>query len=352
MREDFVSRLETQLFEAAEREERRGRGARAIRSARWNATSAPVLAACGLLLALVIAIAAALALRGDEPPPASDPRVVERTQLVQTGGVVVRGFGSVWAVDQGAGQVLRVDPRTRRILARIPVGQQARITVAEEAVWALVARRLLRIDPDTNRVTARIPLGTTAGGAGDVLPGRGVVWVPSNTEFLRVDPRGERVDKRVPVAADGFLAYNATSDGETLYIGRADDSMLRLDARTGAEVPGKRPAVPGFFFAAADGLVFLGNDQGVGAFDPDSGQVLWSRRLPLRTINNATIANGLVWVHGTNGRTGRDRLWRLDARTGAMRGSVALREFGAPGLAPVGNEVWVVSGSGVLTVVR
>jgi outer membrane protein assembly factor BamB len=254
----------------------------------------------------------------------------------------------------GTHEVVRVDPRTRRVAARIPVGGQARINVGRDAVWALVNARLLRIDPATNRVTDRIVLGRGPGlpGGGDALPGRGVVWVPTSTELLRVDPQRARVDKRIPLAGDGFLANTATTDGDALYVGRADGSLLRFDAATGAEIPAKSPPVPGFLFAAADGLVFVGNDEGVGAFDPDAGRVVWSRPLPLRTVNNAVLADGLVWVHGTDSGTGRDRLWRLDARTGAQRGSVAMPEFGAPGLAGVGDRVWVVGGAGVLVVVE
>ena len=96
----------------------------------------------------------------------------------------------------------------------------------------------------------------------------------------------------------------------------------------------------------------MGNDEGVGAFDPDGGRVVWSRALPVRTVDNAVLAGGFVWAHGTDSRSGRDRLWRLDARTGALRGSVALPEFGAAGLAGVGDQVWVVSGGGALVVVR
>jgi outer membrane protein assembly factor BamB len=353
MREDFVSRLGTQLFEAAERQERRGSARRAAAAVRWNATSAPVLAVCGVLLLAVLAVAAALALRGDEPPPVTGPRVVGKTQLVQTGGLVVPGFGAVWAVDAGTGEVLRVDPRTRRATARVPIGGQPSVDVVGGAVWAHTGTHLVRIDPDTNRVTARIELRARPAVASVVLPGRGgAVWVPSQTELLRIDPRRRVVDKRIALAGDGFFAFTAVSDGETLFVGRTDGGLLRFDARTGARVDGARPEVAAELFAARDGALFGATDTGVGAMDAATGRTLWGRELPWRTANGAVLAGGTVWAQGPDERSGRDRLWQLDARTGAIRASLSLPEFGAAGLAVVGDQVWVVSDSGVLVVVE
>jgi hypothetical protein len=69
-------------------------------------------------------------------------------------------------------------------------------------------------------------------------------------------------------------------------------------------------------------------------------------------VNNGVLADGSVWAQGPDERSGRDRLWQLDARTGAVRASVGLPEFGAAGLAAVGDQVWVVGSGGTLVVVE
>jgi hypothetical protein len=274
MREDFVSRLGNQLFEAAERESARGPARRAAAAVRWNATSAPVLAVCGVLLIAVIALLAAGALKRDEPPPVAKPRVVARMQLVSTGGVLAPGFGAVWAVDTGTGEVLRVDPRTRRVTARVAIGWQPVINVAESAVWATVGNELFRIDPDTSRVTARIGLGRTSQGPTDVLPGIGAMWVPSQTQLLRIDARRGVVGTRIELAGDAFLAFTAVSDGETIFVGRTDRGLLRFDARTGAAIDGGRPEVAAELFGARDGVLFGADDVGVVALDGATGRSL------------------------------------------------------------------------------
>jgi streptogramin lyase len=74
------------------------------------------------------------------------------------------GAGSVWAAVAGdRGEVLRINQRSGRETARIPVGTPYPFAVvfADGDVWALdyYANTLTRIDPDSNRVTGRLRVG-------------------------------------------------------------------------------------------------------------------------------------------------------------------------------------------------
>ncbi|HWT25356.1 MAG TPA: PQQ-binding-like beta-propeller repeat protein [Solirubrobacteraceae bacterium] len=355
MSDDFVSRLRLELREAAEREARRGPVRRAARTVRWDVASPPVLAATALIVAVLVAVAAGGALRGRDatPPVGTQPHVVAEATLVGTGGALEAGFGSVWAADNGTGEVLRVDPETRRVQARIRVGGQPTMRAAAGAIWATAEGRLTKIDPATNRVAARIDLRLTPRQPADAVPGRGVLWVITPLELLAVDPRGDEVTRRIPIARAGFQAASYTFDAGAIYVGRPDGVLLTFDTRTGARTSRVRVGLDAFLMAAADGRLLAATANGVAAIDPSSGRVVWQRDIGAQRVNTTTITgDGGLWVHGTDARTGRDRLWRMDARDGRVTGSLGLREFGVTGFAAVGDDVWTVSPPGRLVVVR
>ena len=180
MSENFETQLRLQLRAAAQREERRGAFSRRAAHARLSLPAAPMVAAATLAVALLVAIVVVGGLRwgGDEPVTA--PRVVADVALADNLGAISSGSGAVWTVDTATNQVLRLDPRTRRVQARVGIGGPATVTAGAGAVWALTERRLLRIDPATNRITARTAL-RLPGGAPlspfDVQILGGVPWI-------------------------------------------------------------------------------------------------------------------------------------------------------------------------------
>jgi outer membrane protein assembly factor BamB len=354
MSDDFVSRLRLELRAAAEREARRGPVRRAARAARWDLGSPPVVAAAALIVAVVIAVAAGGALRDTEAPPPTGtrPHVVAEMQLVQSGGPLDVGFGSVWAADNATGELLRLDASTRRVEARFQVGGAPFVRAVGGAMWATAEGRLLRIDPSTNRVTARIDLSLSPTLISDVFPGRGVVWVITPLELIAVDPRRDAITRRIDLAGDGFQVASFAYDARSIYVGRSDGWLQTHDARTGVRVSRMRMPADAAVFAAVDDRLLVGTETTISALDAATGRVVWQRKLGARRLNNAAIDDPLLWVHGTDGKTGRDRIWRMDVESGRITGSVALREFGVAGITAVGDEVWSVSPSGRLVVVR
>ena len=255
--------------------------------------------------------------------------------------------GSVWVADPSKGQVLRLDPRTRAVEARIPVGGEARVTAAGGAVWAFGRGRVLRIDPARDRVVKVISIPGAVPGL--VLEGRGGVWAGTSQALRRIDLRRNAVTRTVQTSRDAFMNIAGVSDGRILYIGRADGRLLRFDAGSGRRLSAAR-APFGQYLGVAGGVVFIGTDSGVSAVDAATGRMRWTRDLRATQVNNGAQDGATMWVQASDRATRRDRLWRLDARTGHVTGSLGLPEFGAPGLVTVGKQVWTMSIGGDLQV--
>jgi virginiamycin B lyase len=345
MRQDFVDKLELQLLAAAERDARGGL------VARWPSYRRLVPALAAAALIAVAAVLAAQALRSADTVPAKPgPRLVAHEKLVSAGGTMATVAGSVWVADVDGGRLLRLDPRTRAVQARIPLGGAAWIGTAAGSVWAAGFDGVLRIDPATNRVVGRINNGSSARGV--VLQGRGAVWLAYPDVLVRIDPRRTAVTSTFPISPAGYKAIGAVSDGRVLYLARGDGRLLRVDARTGKTISAVRSAAVGWLIGVANGTVFVTGDSGIVAVDAATGRARWRTDLNADRVNEGALAGGTVWVQATDRATNRDRLWRLDAHSGRVAGSLALPEFGAASMVAVGKQVWTMSIAGELEVAR
>jgi DNA-binding beta-propeller fold protein YncE len=100
---------------------------------------------------------------------------------------IVTGAGGVWLADPFDEQVVRIDPRTRRVMARIPAGAVTTLAMTGDAVWALSSRGLVRIDPAADRVVATAS-DPDLRGARLVAAGAGAVWTAGWSTVSRIDP--------------------------------------------------------------------------------------------------------------------------------------------------------------------
>jgi hypothetical protein len=113
---------------------------------------------------------------------------------VDTGGplgftqTIALGAGAVWLADPLARVVLRVDPSTLKLLARIPTGAVTALAFGSGAVWAVGPSGILRIDPARSRVDAVLP-ATELEGVLMVATGAGSLWAGSAESVARVDPK-------------------------------------------------------------------------------------------------------------------------------------------------------------------
>jgi sugar lactone lactonase YvrE len=346
---------------------------RTVRARRALPGPGPVAAALAVaLLALAVALGA-LALRG-EPEPASVE--VIGTERVAAGlATLAPGFGAVWTADTIRGEVLRIDPATRRVVARIPVRDEARVATGAGAVWAIAGDlqyggdkgpvRLLRIDPATNAVVARIPMRTPAGARFapvELQIDRGSVWAVGLDGALRIDSARNVADRYVPLAGKAGDPRGIVIDRDGVWVLTAAGRVRQHDARTGRVIRELRvdaPAALHLFWGPRGTLTLLTAKNELALIERASGRSLWRTEIGA-DIGAWRFDDGKLWVqYASPGASGApaggaepDRLVRLDADTGRPSGQVALPEPGVAGMAKVGRDLWVATPGGTIVVVR
>jgi hypothetical protein len=361
--EDFVTRLGAQLYEAALREERRGSLGSRLAALRYAMPRGAAVAAGALAALLVAAVIALGGLSWGPTETVTTPKVIRTFTLADELGTMGNAYGSVWAVDT-AGQVLRVDPRTREVQQRIPVAPDAILNVGAGAVWVLETSReqapggrVLRIEPATGRVTARarVQIPTSPGFTGvDVVIVAGQPWVIGPLGVVRLDPETARPVQRVEVdPADGEpqpLFTNLADDG--LWVLTRDQRIKRYDVRSGDvadELPVRLPGAVAL--APTDAGPLLVTPQAEYALaEPGDGRLAWRKTIGTSAIGPPAVEGDTMITHVT--ATGGDRLVALDLETGATQFSVPLPEFGISGATNVGRQIWIATPSGEVMILQ
>jgi sugar lactone lactonase YvrE len=160
------------------------------------------------------------------------------------GGPLVFGAGSLWVGAWRDGQVVRVDPRSNRVVARFPAGglNPAGLAVGAGTIWVVHpdTDEVVRLDPGTGRVVARIKLDPLPFqfGAGDrrflpslVAVGAGAGWVATGRGAVaRIDAASNRV-VGVTTLLPGRPAGIAVAGG-SVWVAAGGDGVARIEAAT------------------------------------------------------------------------------------------------------------------------
>lgn len=381
-----MTRLELQLREAERAQERRGRASRALAAASAWAPSARAPAAWAAAAAVAIAAiiaAGPLGSGSDEQTSGQRDRSIvadvslgDFPRAFATGGV--SGFGDVWIGGSERGEVIRVNATTRRVVARVSLGDVAAgagrlsgIGMTIDAVWAVVAdargqATLVRIDPATNRAAARIPLGRRASAlaetnrfagpglltTGRLTPGPNMVWVLGETGAARIDAFHETVADVLSWQLGDSYADSYALANRDLWVHANDGRLLRFDALTGVR-QASFPGAPGKarIAAIAETGVLVGRDDGTLALiDHSTGQQRWHTGLE-GSIGQIAIAGRVAWVLSEASRT--ERLFAVDLASGRVLRGIALGDPDSDyALAGVADELWVSTPDGKAVVVR
>ena len=364
---EFEARLRAELRAAAEREQRRGVSARLAAVARLLPTtiarSAPVAASVTAAVVAAVLVASIVLMSGGERRPVAPPKVVDQRAFADSLAGIFPAYGSVWMSDRSDDQLLRVDPHTRRVTARVPVLGEASIAAGAGSLWALqegspragseLHGPLLRIDPRTNRVVAHIPLRRPGGkpfAAFEVLANRRHIWVGGPGGALRIDPRTNRVTAAVattgPLYASDFALV-----GDGLSAITTTGRLQVFEPSTGRKL---RDIPLGISDAsqlggASGGALVVTVPRGLARLDPQTGHALWRANIG-RHATEWTEAGGMIWAR-SSGRM-RDRLSAIDPKTGRVVTSIELDDFSGSAVAAIDDELWLSTVAGNVTILR
>jgi YVTN family beta-propeller protein len=156
--------------------------------------------------------------------------VVARVDVGLAPRHVALGFGSLWVTNYGSATITRIDPDNNQIVATIDVGLGPEgITFDDRDVW--IANRsagtVSRIDPATNHETSTINVGSLPEGLASGDDGR--LWValsgtdavvPIDAATQRVGPRlaTEREPRRLLLRDDQLWVSNTSAGTVTVHL--------------------------------------------------------------------------------------------------------------------------------------
>jgi dipeptidyl aminopeptidase/acylaminoacyl peptidase len=316
------------------------------------------------------------------PTPSPLSHALTRADLIDVGAdfpnAVIAGEGGVWVSaprndGSGAGDVVRLDPATGAVLARVPdvplPGWETGgggLAVGQGSVWVMGAVYgegdrsngccsdrvvLTEIDAATNRVADLIDLG--AGSYADVWVDETGIWALVFTpdherlEVIRLDPATHEVVAHIPIdgiwsqqiwVSEGAVWVNASQPHPDYEATVGASTLTQIDPATNRVTW----MLPNAAFIESggpdDGEIWIETHTGLATLDGQSHETSevalsadWNRVEPF-----AIDETGGVWVFGGNDR-GQWIISRFDATSGSVDASVEL------GPDTKDNRWWIVA---------
>jgi virginiamycin B lyase len=227
------------------------------------------------------------------------------------------GAGAVWTATCRVPGLTKIDPKRNRVARHValPVSVdyfgEGSIGVGAGAVWLVTdgpdctACRVSRVDPSTLKVTAEIPVRI---GAATVRVGAGSVWVANPVEDVvqLIDPETRRVTRTVKTGRGP--RFFDVGQGAAWTLDQVAGTVTRIDAETGktvriaAGVPGE-----GGDLTVGGGSVWArGSDRLLTRIDPKRRKVV-ARYGPSSGSGAVIVSDGAVWISAHDVNT----VWRL-----------------------------------------
>lgn len=217
------------------------------------------------------------------------------------------GFGSVWLSKSRSHLLLRIDPATDAVVARIPIGPDAElgIGIGLGSVWIADTKEhsLRQIDPTTNQVVRKVPVNLPAESEGSIAVGDGSVWLLTNDSgtdsgtLTRLDAVTGKAIAHIPVKPKSHVALFAD---DAVWVSNSDAaSVQRVDTHTNqviAEIP--VPAAPRFMAGGEGGVWVLSQSNGaLSRIDPATNRVSATIELGFAGRGGDLWADeGMVWA--------------------------------------------------------
>ena len=224
-------------------------------------------------------------------------------------------FGHLWVATCGEQTLTRIDQKTSKVIASLPVGVGDAMTglaATADSVWMFTDNKttLARIDPVENKVVAelRIPAGCN-----NLAFGETSLWVtcPSEARILRINPETNLVDKRIEVSAGArAIAFGA---GSVWVLCDKEGKVDRIDPKLNKVIKTIELGVPngGGNLAFGDGFLWV-TQTGfpLTRIDPETDKEKVAQQFWGEGGGLITTTNGAIWLSNTS----KGSVWRLDPR--------------------------------------
>jgi hypothetical protein len=175
------------------------------------------------------------------------------------------------------------------------------------------------------------------------------------TGAIEIDPATGRPGRYValdPTADTDFPQWTIIADGELWVLTRAQ-RIDRYDLDSGRKSSSLPVRLAGVWAVVPtpEGLFLSGPNGELARASATDGRIDWRRQFG-DTSTLPLVMEDRIWLHASDVTGGRDRLVEIDPRTGRVRSSTGLPEFGIAGMAPVGRDLWITTPAGKVMIVR
>lgn len=221
-----------------------------------------------------------------------------------------KGFGSLWILDCGDGALMRFEPKTGKVEAKLAIGAASvrlGIAATADSIWALTDQKttLSRVDPDQKQVVAEVRLSA---GCNSLLFAEGALWItcPAENRIVRVNPLTNLVEKRIEVSARPVAL--AFGEGSLWVLCQKEGKVERIDPKTNKVIKTIELAVPG---GSGD----------IGDISAGAGFVWVTQTgFPLTRIDPASdkVAQQFVGAGGGMLQASANAVWLLNVRLGTL----------------------------------
>ena len=257
-------------------------------------------------------------------------------------GVAFAGLGvgasGVWVADTQDPSARVIDPTNRSVARTVPIegdprpGPTRAIAVTDEAVWIANSEGVQRVDPRTGRTVARVPIGN---GPTGIAVGAGAVWITDGDDgtLLRIDPATNDV---VATIAVGQSASGAAVDGGGVWVTvPLEDRVKRIDPATNAVADTVRVGGGPANVAAGAGAVWVTSRRSgtLTRIDPRTASVMRTTQVG-HSPQGVAVAGSGVWVAVQSSppepaASGAADILRVERPEGIINGTDPLIAFGS-----------------------
>jgi virginiamycin B lyase len=209
---------------------------------------------------------------------------------------------SVWVSNYPKNTVARLDPKTNKVIAMVPVGNKpcSGLTTGFGSLWVPLCgdQALARVDLKEGKVTVTITIGI-ADSEGGLTQGAGSIWLVTDKKgtLARIDPATNKVVAEIQVPPGSFAV--AFGEGAIWVTGSETSVLTRINPDTNLVVEtisvGKGPR----FLTIGGGFIWTLNQTSgdVSKVDPKTNKVVETIEVGVPGPGGEiSFGQGSVWV--------------------------------------------------------